>query len=100
MTHYDTLEDFHTDHGAVRVPDLVHAPKHYDFFPDVETITMMASLSTIEEFKAYCFLTKFKYRARIGEKDAMEQELGKSNKYLELFLEYKHLCRTSSIINK
>lgn len=34
-----------------------------------------------------------KYRLRAGGKDDVMQELGKADKYQELYTEHKHLCK-------
>lgn len=74
-------------------PDAVNHPKHYEFFPGVEAIEIIAASLTVEEFKGYCMGNRLKYRLRAGNKDALEQDIAKSDKYIELFNENKHLCR-------
>ena len=73
--------------------DVVHSPKHYQVFPDKEAIAIIASSMTTEQFYGYCLGNFLKYRLRIGAKDEVQQELGKSNKYKELYKKHKHLCK-------
>lgn len=71
----------------------VHAPQHYQVFPDKEAIEIIANSMTTEQFYGYCLGNFLKYRLRIGAKDEVQQELGKSNKYKELYEKHKHLCK-------
>ena len=73
--------------------DVVQKPKHYQFFPGVGAIELIASSLTEEEFRGYCLGNRLKYRLRAGSKDALEQDIAKSDKYTELFEEHKHRCR-------
>lgn len=73
--------------------DVVHSPKHYQVFADKEAIEIIASSMTFEQFYGYCLGNFLKYRLRIGAKDEVQQELGKSNKYKELYEKHKHLCK-------
>ena len=73
--------------------DVVHSPKHYQVFADKEAIEIIASSMTTEQFYGYCLGNFLKYRLRIGAKDEVQQELGKSNKYKELYEKHKHLCK-------
>ena len=73
--------------------DVVHSPKHYQVFPDKEAIEIIARAMTTEQFYGYCLGNFLKYRLRIGAKDEVQQELGKSNKYKELYEKHKHLCK-------
>ena len=73
--------------------NVVHSPKHYQVFPDKEAIEIIASSMTFEQFYGYCLGNFLKYRLRIGAKDEVQQELGKSNKYKELYKKHKHLCK-------
>lgn len=73
--------------------DEVHSPQHYQVFPDKEAIEIIASSMTTEQFYGYCLGNFLKYRLRIGAKDEVQQELGKSNKYKELYEKHKHLCK-------
>lgn len=71
----------------------VDKPQHYQVFPDKEAIEIIASSMTVEQFYGYCLGNFLKYRLRIGAKDEVQQELGKSNKYKELYEKHKHLCK-------
>jgi hypothetical protein len=72
---------------------VVDKPQHYQVFPDKEAIEIIASSMTTEQFYGYCLGNFLKYRLRIGAKDEVQQELGKSNKYKELYEKHKHLCK-------
>ena len=82
------IETCHVANG-----DVVHSPQHYQVFPDKEAIEIIASSMTTEQFYGYCLGNFLKYRLRIGAKDEVQQELGKSNKYKELYEKHKHLCK-------
>lgn len=73
--------------------DVVKAPKHYQFFPDVEAIEIIASSLSVEGFRGYCIGNRLKYRLRAGNKDKLEQDIAKSDFYIELFNNHKHLCK-------
>lgn len=73
--------------------EAVHSPKHYAVFDDVEAIEIIARSMTKEMFKGYCFGNLLKYRLRAGNKDDVKQELGKADKYKELYEKYKDLCQ-------
>lgn len=73
--------------------ELVHSPKHYSVFDGIEAIEIIASSLTLSEFRGYCFGNLLKYRLRVGKKDDVKQELGKADKYQELFDKYQHLCK-------
>ncbi len=73
--------------------DAVNKPSHYQFFEGVEVIEIIASSMTREQFKGYCLGNRIKYRLRAGNKDKIEQEIAKSDKYVELYDEHKHLCK-------
>lgn len=74
-------------------PDVVNKPSHYQFFEGVEVIGIIASSMTCEQFKGYCLGNRIKYRLRAGNKDDIAQEIAKSDKYVELYDEHKHLCK-------
>ncbi len=74
-------------------PDVVNKPAHYQFFEGVEVIEIIASSMTREQFKGYCLGNRIKYRLRAGNKDDIAQEIAKSDKYVELYDEHKHLCK-------
>lgn len=73
--------------------DAVHSPKHYAVFDDIEAIEVIARSMTQEMFKGYCFGNLLKYRLRVGGKDEVMQELGKADKYKELYEKFKGLCQ-------
>lgn len=76
----------------------VNHPKHYDVFPGLETIKIIASSQTVEEYRGFCFGNVLKYRLRVGKKDGIEQEIAKAEKYAhDLFETHKGLCRTTSL---
>lgn len=77
---------------ALGIDRMVHKPKHYSLFDDVEAIEVIARSLTQEEFRGYCFGNLLKYRLRCGKKDNVEQELAKADKYKELYEKYKDLC--------
>lgn len=72
--------------------DVVNSPKHYQFFPDLEAIAVIAMCMTQEQFYGYCLGNRLKYRLRAGNKDKLEQDIAKSDKYLELYEKHKGLC--------
>lgn len=80
-----------TEYGVVN--DVVANPAHYQFFPDVEAIEIIASSMTVEGFAGYCMGNRLKYRLRAGNKDKLEQDISKSDFYLVLFEKHKHLCK-------
>lgn len=82
-----------TTNCAAGTSDVVDNPQHYQVFPDKEAIEIIASSMTTEQFYGYCLGNFLKYRLRIGAKDEVQQELGKSNKYKELYEKHKHLCK-------
>lgn len=77
-----------------KTEDVVNSPAHYAFFPDLEAIQVIARSMTQEQFYGYCLGNRLKYRLRAGNKDALEQDIAKSDKYLELYEEYKRLCHS------
>ena len=81
--------------GLTGTQELVNSPKHYSVFDGIEAIEIIASSMTVEMFRGYCFGNLLKYRLRVGKKDNVQQELGKADKYEELFEKYKHLCKDS-----
>lgn len=57
-------------------------PNHYKQYP-IEAIDMMIAIFGKEAVRQYCLITAFKYRMRLGHKDAVEQELKKEKWYLD-----------------
>ena len=74
--------------------DSVNSPAHYQFFPGVEAIEIIAASMTLDEYRGYCMGNRLKYRLRAGNKDKLEQDIAKSDKYVELFNKWKHLCQS------
>lgn len=85
--------DKHAGPHAEKESDAVHSPKHYAVFDDIEAIEVIARSMTQEMFKGYCFGNLLKYRLRVGGKDEVMQELGKADKYKELYEKFKGLCQ-------
>lgn len=77
-------------------PDAVNHPKHYAVFEQLEAIEVIASSMTTEQFYGYCLGNILKYRLRAGGKDDVMQELGKADKYQELFTQFKSLCKDAA----
>lgn len=75
-----------------KAPDAVNSPQHYRFFPDLEAIEVIARSMTQEQFYGYCLGNRLKYRLRAGNKDKLEQDIAKSDKYLELYEQHKGEC--------
>lgn len=75
--------------------DDVRRPTHYQVFPDVESIEIIARSMTQAEFKGFCMGNVLKYRLRAGKKSelaTMEKDLKKADFYKELFEQYKGTC--------
>lgn len=73
----------------------VHKPSHYQIFPDVESIEIIARSMTRAEFKGFCLGNVLKYRLRAGKKSelaTMEKDLKKADFYKELFEQHKDKC--------
>lgn len=75
-----------------KAPDAVNSPKHYQFFPDLEAIVVIARSMTQEQFYGYCLGNRLKYRLRAGNKDKLEQDIAKSDKYSELYEQHRGKC--------
>lgn len=75
------------------VEDAVRNPSHYKVIGDVEAIEIIAASMTESQFEGYCLGNILKYRLRAGNKDRLEQDIGKADFYKELFEAKKHLCR-------
>lgn len=75
-----------------RKEDAVNSPKHYQFFPDLEAIEVIARSMTREQFYGYCLGNRLKYRLRAGNKDKLEQDIAKSDKYSELYEQHRGKC--------
>lgn len=79
-------------HKVAEVLDAVNSPQHYQFFPDLEAIVVIARSMTQEQFYGYCLGNRLKYRLRAGNKDKLEQDIAKSDKYLELYYQHRGEC--------
>lgn len=77
---------------VAQVEEAVNSPKHYQFFPELEAIEVIARSMTQEQFYGYCLGNRLKYRLRAGNKDKLEQDIAKSDKYLELYYQHKGKC--------
>lgn len=77
---------------STQVAEAVNSPKHYQFFPDLEAIEVIARSMTQEQFYGYCLGNRLKYRLRAGNKDKLEQDIAKSDKYLELYEQHRGKC--------
>ena len=77
-------------------PYAVNSPKHYAVFEQLEAIEVIASSMTVDQFYGYCLGNILKYRLRAGGKDDVMQELGKADKYQELFTQFKFLCKDAA----
>lgn len=77
--------------------DMVKSPKHYEFFPGVEAIQIIARSMTEDQFKGYCMGNALKYRLRAGKKFNTEEDLKKADQYITLFDKYRHCCLEEDI---
>ena len=73
--------------------DVVKSPKHYQIIEGIESIDIIASSMSVEQFKGFCLGNIIKYRMRAGNKDELNQDINKANFYVDLFNMKKHLCR-------
>ena len=62
--------------------DLVNKPSHYDI-GGIETIDIIKSMLTEEEYKGYLKGNILKYRERAEHKECTEQDYAKAKKYYE-----------------
>lgn len=89
------LYDLAKLNGIALKGDDVRAPSHYQVFPDVESIEIIARSMTQAEFKGFCMGNVLKYRLRAGKKSelaTMEKDLKKADFYKELFEQHKDKC--------
>lgn len=80
---------------SIKGQDDVRKPSHYQVFPDVESIEIIARSMTQAEFKGFCMGNVLKYRLRAGKKSelaTMEKDLKKADFYKELFEQHKGKC--------
>ena len=80
---------------STNAADDIRQPSHYQVFPDVESIEIIARSMTQAEFKGFCMGNVLKYRLRAGKKSelaTMEKDLKKADFYKELFEQHKGKC--------
>lgn len=78
---------------AVAVIDSVKNPKHYQVIEGVESITIIASAMTVDQWRGFCLGNILKYRIRAGKKGDLQQDIAKADYYQELYEMHKNLCR-------
>ncbi len=69
--------------------EAVHSPKHYMVIGDTEACDLIACMlgqyvkdkPNATPYQIYCAGNVFKYRLRAGEKDDLQQDIDKANKY-------------------
>lgn len=92
----DRLEIYTTDTTDTPVEtdksDAIKNPKHYQILDGVESIEIIARSMTVEQWHGFCLGNIIKYRLRAGNKDKLEQDIGKTNFYKELFEMHKDKC--------
>ena len=71
-----------------KINDPVNHPSHYNDY-DVECIEMMRRIWGDEQVAIFCKLNAFKYRMRLGHKDAIDQDLAKEQWYINKLNELK-----------
>ncbi len=69
--------------------DNVNQPTHYAVLDDIESIHLIRAALSDEAWKGYCLGNIMKYRLRAGNKDDVNQDLAKADKYKELYEELK-----------
>lgn len=75
--------------------DGVRQPSHYQVFPGLESIEVIARSMTEAEFRGFCMGNTLKYRMRAGKKSdlaSIEKDLAKADFYKELFAQHKGKC--------
>lgn len=94
MSHYDEQrEEQHpigssTKKYTTHLDVEVEQPPHYQVFPDVESLEILASTLSYEEFKGFCLGNTLKYRLRAGKKDNLEQDIAKADEYGKIWERY------------
>ena len=61
--------------------DEVNNPKHYDLFPNEQSIDLIEKCLTVEEFNGFLKGNCLKYRIRAGNKGDLQQDIDKANWY-------------------
>ena len=69
--------------GDFQTEDVVNQPSHYQH-GSFEVIEEMILIFGIESVIAFCQLNAWKYRARAPYKNKLEEDMAKSNRYLEM----------------
>jgi len=69
--------------------DPVTNPKHYDLFPGQQSVDVIQSALTPEEFAGFCKGNALKYRLRAGEKGDAAEDLAKANWYRDRLWQIK-----------
>ena len=70
--------------------DPVHNVKHYEIFKGIEAKEIIELVLTsdlaahLDNYEAYCLGNLLKYRLRAGNKDKLEQDIAKAERYKEL----------------
>ena len=77
----------------VKPNDQVKNPSHYQIIEGFESITIIASALTVEQWKGFCIGNILKYRIRAGKKGDLKQDIDKADFYEELYEQHKHLCK-------
>ncbi|UZN24280.1 nucleotide kinase [Klebsiella phage pKP-M186-2.2] len=90
--HFEVVSTSSIQESMPKAPDAVNSPKHYQFFQDLEAIEVIARSMTQEQFYGYCLGNRLKYRLRAGNKDKLEQDIAKSDKYSELYEQHRGKC--------
>ena len=76
-------------HGGPKHPLLNPDSPHYRMCDDVEAITRIEQMYTVDELKVWAKITAMKYRLRIGHKDDVSKEAAKIRTYEDY---YKYLA--------
>ena len=69
--------------------DPVDHVKHYQIFRGIQAQDVMEVVAEshlcqhLTAWEIHCFMTMLKYRLRAGEKDSLEQDIKKANRYKE-----------------
>jgi len=71
-------------------PKNVDSPSHYEVVPGIEAkeiiMYVLDSLGdTITPYQSYCLGSLLKYRLRAGNKDDMQQDIAKADKFKEMY---------------
>ena len=64
--------------------DNVKSPKHYEILDDFESITIIASTMTEDQWFGFCLGNIIKYRLRAGKKNDVLEDIAKSDFYKKI----------------